>query len=74
MRRAGQSVAGRPGNQSDILVCHFIANREAMTTFGATASKNLAPILGGHARAKAVLVDPFTITGLESALHDQYLG
>ena len=54
----------------DILEGHGIADRKLVTAFGATAGEDRTAILGRHARAEAMLVDSFTIAGLEGSFHD----
>jgi hypothetical protein len=73
MRRSGRFrgfTGGKwPGDQLNVLECHFAANRELMTALGAAAAQNLAAIFGSHARAKTVFVYTLAVARLKCTLH-----
>ncbi len=65
--RSGWPLGPRHG--LDILKSHFVADRQAMTAFGATAGEDFTAILGGHAGAETMLVHALAIPGLKRTLH-----
>ena len=61
------SIRGTGG--LNVLVSHGVADRQAMTSLGATAGQDLAAVLGFHAGAKAVLVDSLAVARVEGTFH-----
>lgn len=47
----------------------MVGNAEVYAAFGATAGENLAPVLGGHSQAEAMLVDSSSAGGLICSFH-----
>ncbi len=51
----------------------LVADSEFFTSLGSSSGEHSAAVFGGHSGAKAVFVDPFPFTGLESRFHSGIL-